>query len=42
MFGPGRDPQGDSQAGAADTDIVGDASHGSLYTAFDDKGTSRG
>jgi large repetitive protein len=39
MFGPTQDPQGDSQAGAADTDIVGDASHGSLYTAFDNRGT---
>ncbi|MBL8470942.1 MAG: DUF4347 domain-containing protein, partial [Rhodocyclaceae bacterium] len=40
MYGLGRDPVGDSQAGAADTDIVGDASHGSLYTAFDDNGTA--
>jgi large repetitive protein len=40
MFGTNRDPVGDSQAGAADTDIVGDASHGSLYTAFDDNGTA--
>ncbi len=39
MFGVGKDPQGDSQAGAADTDIIGDAGHGSLYTAFDDGGT---
>lgn len=40
MFGTGRDPSGDSQAGAADTDIIGDATHGSLYTAFSDGGTS--
>jgi methionine-rich copper-binding protein CopC len=40
MFGVNRDPVGDSQAGAADTDIVGDASHGSLYVAFDDNGTA--
>ncbi|QYF92711.1 DUF4347 domain-containing protein [Massilia sp. PAMC28688] len=40
MVGAGRDPYGDSQAGAADTDIIGDATHGSLYTAYDDKGTA--
>jgi len=40
MYGAGKDPVGDSQAGAADTDIVGDASHGSLYAAFDDNGTA--
>jgi VCBS repeat-containing protein len=40
MFGTNRDPVGDSQAGAADTDIVGDASHGSLYTAYETNGTS--
>ncbi|MGY0201082.1 tandem-95 repeat protein [Leptothrix sp. BB-3] len=40
MFGATRDPQGDSQAGAADTDIIGDATHGSLYTAFSDGGTN--
>ncbi len=39
MLGTGRDPYGDSQAGAADTDIFGDATHGSLYTAYDDNGT---
>ncbi|WP_426102297.1 DUF4347 domain-containing protein [Massilia sp. TSP1-1-2] len=39
MYGTGRDPDGDSQAGAADTDIVGDATHGSLYAAYDDNGT---
>lgn len=39
MYGTGRDPQGDSQAGAADTDIIGDATHGSLYTAYSDGGT---
>src|SRR3569623_20902 len=40
MFGVNKDPQGDSQAGAADTDIVGDANHGSLYSAYDDNGTA--
>lgn len=40
MFGVNKDPVGDSQAGAADTDIVGDATHGSLYVAFDDNGTA--
>lgn len=40
MYGAGKDPHGDSQAGAADTDIVGDASHGSFYTGFDDNGTT--
>jgi len=40
MYGVNKDPVGDSQAGAADTDIVGDASHGSLYVAFDDNGTA--
>lgn len=40
MFGPSRDPDGDSQAGAADTDIIGDTTHGSLYTAYSDSGTS--
>jgi large repetitive protein len=40
MFGAGRDPDGDSQAGAADTDIIGDATHGSLYTAYSDSGTT--
>jgi hypothetical protein len=40
MYGVGKDPQGDSQAGAADTDIVGDANHGSFYVAFDDGGTA--
>jgi large repetitive protein len=39
MFGPNMDPVGDSQAGAADTDIVGGASHGSLYTGYDSRGT---
>jgi hypothetical protein len=39
MYGPLKDPPADTQAGAADTDIVGDAGHGCLYTAFDDKGT---
>ncbi|WP_167399970.1 Ig-like domain-containing protein [Massilia violaceinigra] len=40
MKGPVRDPFNDTQAGAADTDIIGDATHGSLYTAYDDKGTA--
>src|SRR5882757_1168465 len=40
MYGVNKDPVGDSQAGAADTDIVGDANHGSLYVAFDDNGTA--
>ncbi|MDZ4287152.1 MAG: hypothetical protein U0984_04295, partial [Prosthecobacter sp.] len=39
MYGALGDPIDDSQAGAADTDIVGDVSHGSLYTMFDDNGT---
>ncbi|MEN3112716.1 Ig-like domain-containing protein [Uliginosibacterium paludis] len=39
MYGPNKDPDGDSQAGAADTDIIGDSAHGSLYVAFDDNGT---
>jgi|GEM_PF-2958581 len=40
MLGTGKDPYNDSQAGAADTDIIGDATHGSLYTAYDDNGTA--
>ncbi|MBI5380260.1 MAG: DUF4347 domain-containing protein, partial [Opitutae bacterium] len=40
MFGASQDPHGDTQAGAADTDIVGDASHGSLYVAYNSNGTS--
>jgi large repetitive protein len=40
MYGVRGDPIDDSQAGAADTDIVGDASHGSLYTRYDDNGTA--
>ncbi|AMK78524.1 MULTISPECIES: Ig-like domain-containing protein [Methylomonas] len=39
MYGVNKDPAGDSQAGAADTDIIGDAVHGSLFAAFDDNGT---
>ncbi len=39
MYGPNKDPDGDSQAGAADTDIIGDSTHGSLYVAYDDNGT---
>ena len=40
MYGTAQDPQGDSQSHAADTDIVADATHGSLYTAYDDNGTA--
>ena len=40
MFGTMRDPDADSQAGAADTDIIGDTTHGSLYTAYSDSGTA--
>ncbi|WP_347247595.1 DUF4347 domain-containing protein [Zoogloea sp.] len=40
MFGAMRDPDADSQAGAADTDIIGDTTHGSLYTAYSDNGTA--
>ncbi|NPC54662.1 cadherin domain-containing protein, partial [Caenimonas soli] len=40
MFGSAQDPHGDSQAGAADTDIIADLTHGSLYTAYDDGGTT--
>ncbi|MBI2353743.1 MAG: DUF4347 domain-containing protein, partial [Deltaproteobacteria bacterium] len=40
MYGASKDPDGDSQAGAADTDIIGDSAHGSLYTAYDDNGTA--
>lgn len=39
MYGAAKDPQGDSQAGAADTDIIADATHGSLYVGFNDNGT---
>ena len=34
------DPVNDTQAGKADTDLVGDANHATLYTAFDDGGTA--
>lgn len=40
MIGATKDYANDSQAGAADTDIIGDATHGSLYTAFDDNNTA--
>ncbi len=40
MIGTNFDPQGDSQAGAADTDLVGDATHAALYAAFDNGGTT--
>ncbi len=39
MIGVNFDPSGDSQAGAADTDLVGDATHAALYVAFDNGGT---
>lgn len=40
MIGATKDYSNDSQAGAADTDIIGDSTHGSLYTAFDDNNTA--
>ncbi|HEY9154975.1 MAG TPA: DUF4347 domain-containing protein, partial [Opitutaceae bacterium] len=40
MYGTNQDPAGDSQSGAADTDIIGDANHGSLYVAYDSNGTT--
>ncbi|MCB6182510.1 DUF4347 domain-containing protein, partial [Leeia sp. TBRC 13508] len=40
MFGTMQDPNNDNQAGAADTDIIGDSAHGSLYTAYSDSGTT--
>lgn len=40
MYGTTQDPDADTQANAADTDIIGDAAHGSLYTAYDDNNTS--
>jgi hypothetical protein len=40
MYGTAQDPQGDSQAKAADTDIVADPTHGSLYTSYEDAGTT--
>ncbi|MEW6302152.1 MAG: Ig-like domain-containing protein [Verrucomicrobiota bacterium] len=40
MYGASQDPQGDSQAGAADTDIVADATHGSLYVGYSDGGAA--
>lgn len=39
MYGSAQDPHGDSQAGAADTDIIADPTHGSLYVGFSDGGT---
>ncbi|HEY0847082.1 MAG TPA: Ig-like domain-containing protein, partial [Noviherbaspirillum sp.] len=39
MMGTNFDPQGDSQAKAADTDIVGDTTHAAVFTAYDDGGT---
>ena len=39
MIGANFDPMGDTQAGAADTDLVGDATHAALYVAFDNGGT---
>ena len=40
LSGANHDAVNDTQAGAADTDIVGDATHGALYTAYDDNGTA--
>jgi large repetitive protein len=40
MYGSNQDSAGDSQAKSGETDIVGDASHGSLYTAYDTHGTA--
>jgi len=40
MMGTNKDPDGDSQAGAADTDIIGDTTHASLYFAYDDNATA--
>jgi Notch-like protein len=39
LYGATADGSNDSQAGAADTDVVADATHGSLYTAYADGGT---
>jgi len=39
MIGTNFDAQGDSQAGAADTDLVGDATHASVYTSYNDNST---
>ncbi|WP_431854297.1 DUF4347 domain-containing protein [Azospirillum sp.] len=40
LMGSGtNDPIGDSQAKAADTDLVGDSNHAVLYGAYDDNGT---
>ncbi|MCU0791400.1 MAG: DUF4347 domain-containing protein, partial [Opitutaceae bacterium] len=40
MFGSAQDPQGDSQAKASDTDIVGGPGIGSFYVGFNDNGTA--
>ncbi len=40
LSGANHDPVNDTQAGAADTDIVGNATHAALYTAYDDNGTA--
>ncbi|WP_237133444.1 Ig-like domain-containing protein, partial [Pseudohongiella sp. O18] len=39
MGGDNFDPQGDSQSGAADLDLIGATSHPVLYAAYDDNGT---
>ena len=39
LIGTNFDPVGDSQAGAADTDLVGDTTHAAMYVAFDNGGT---
>ncbi|HYE85349.1 MAG TPA: DUF4347 domain-containing protein, partial [Vicinamibacterales bacterium] len=40
LYGSKQDPGGDEQAGKASTDLVGDATHATLYFAYDDKGTA--
>jgi hypothetical protein len=40
MIGATKDYPNDSQALAPDTDIIGDGTHGSLYTAFDNNNTT--
>ncbi|MFH1117038.1 MAG: DUF4347 domain-containing protein, partial [Pseudomonadota bacterium] len=40
MTGSAFDPTHDQQAQKATTDLVGDATHGVLYMAYDDKGTA--
>lgn len=40
LYGSRQDPGGDQQASAASTDLVGDATHATLYFAYDDRGTA--